>query len=147
MAKGIKTGGRNFKKGVSANPKGRTRLPSEIVEARKLNRDSLEVALNKYLHMKRDALQAAIKNPDTPMLDVMIASIIAKAVQTGDNTRLDFLLNRTIGRIKEVVHVEGGNNNTIQIALAYKPKELASEQASEAAIIDAEVSLPYAGTR
>jgi hypothetical protein len=116
--KGNKTGGRDFKRG---NPGGgRPLLPTEIKEARKLNKYDVEMSLTNHLRMNREQIATVIKNPESNMLDILVASIIAKAVQTGDQQRLDFILNRTIGKVVDTIEVA---DNRVSIALAYNPKE------------------------
>jgi hypothetical protein len=105
MAKGKKTGGRDFAKGVSGNPKGGPGLPKDVKEARKLTQGELERAVNRYLHLSRGELKAAIEAPGTPMIEIMIASIIAQAATKGDQMRLDFILNRIIGKVQDRVEV------------------------------------------
>ncbi len=44
-------------------------------------------------------LQAAATNPDTPMLEVAIASVLMHSAKTGDYQRLAFLLDRAVGKV------------------------------------------------
>lgn len=104
MAIGKKTGGRPFVKGQPGGP-GKPRTPEDIKEARKLTQIELERAVNKYLYLSRAELKAAIEQPGTPMLDLMIASIVAQAAQKGDQVRLDFILNRIIGKVQDRLEV------------------------------------------
>jgi len=55
--------------------------------------------------MTKDELSLAVKKNNTPMLELMLASIIHKAVVMGDQTRLDFILNRLIGKVKEQLEI------------------------------------------
>jgi hypothetical protein len=115
--KGNKTGGRDFKPGKPGG--GRPALPPEIKEARKLNQFEVEMSLSNHLRMNRAEISRVIKDPDSRMLDILVASIIAKAVQTGDAARLDFILNRTIGKVKEQIEI---TDSRVEIQLAYNPK-------------------------
>ncbi len=90
-----------FKPGQSGNPGGKIKLPEDIREARKLNQIELERTVNKLLFADRATIHESIKRPETPMLELMVASIMAKAAQTGDQARLEFILCRMIG--KEIV--------------------------------------------
>jgi hypothetical protein len=94
-----------FKPGQSGNPGGKVKVPDDIKEARKLNQHELERIVNKYLYMDRDAVKAAISAPGTPMMELMVASIVAQAAQKGDHQRLDFVLNRLIGKVKDQLDV------------------------------------------
>lgn len=98
-------GGRDFVKGQSGNPNGRPKLPEDIKAASKLTRASLEAIINKYMGMDKDQLGDVVKAKGTPVIELMIASIIHKALVHGDQQRLDFMLNRLIGRVKEQVEI------------------------------------------
>lgn len=97
MAIGKKTGGRDFEPGQSGNPNGRPPTPEDIKQARKLNCAEFERIANKYLHMTHAELGAAVKSGNATVLEMMVASIISKAVTKGDQIRLEFLLKRLIG--------------------------------------------------
>lgn len=94
-----------FKKGQSGNPGGKVKLPEDIKQARKLNQVELERIINKYLYMDRDAVKEAISSPSTPMMELMVASIVAQAAQKGDHARLEFVLQRMIGKVKDQLEV------------------------------------------
>lgn len=94
-----------FKPGQSGNPGGKVKLPEDIREARKLNQHELERIINKYLYMDRESVKAAISNPATPMMELMVASIVAQAAQKGDHQRLDFVLNRLVGKVRDQIDV------------------------------------------
>lgn len=113
------TNGVKFKPGQSGNPGGRPKLPDDIKEARKLNQVELERIVNKYLYMDREAVKAAISSPGTPMMELMVASIVAQAAQKGDHLRLDFVLNRMIGKVKD----EKDHNFNLNMNLRAMPRE------------------------
>lgn len=105
MAKGIKTGGRNFQKGVSGNPNGRPKLPPEIKQIQKMSPTFVRAMINKLSRMTKDELATHLKDPKTPVLEVTLGSIYAKAIKDGDYMRLNFLLDRTIGKVKDEVDI------------------------------------------
>ncbi len=92
-----------FKPGQSGNPGGKAKLPEDIKEARSLNQIELERIINKYLYMDKDEVKASIQAPGTPMMELMVASIVAQAAQKGDHTRLEFVLQRMIGKVKDQI--------------------------------------------
>lgn len=53
--------------------------------------------VNRYLYMTAEEIVAAAENPKTPALDLMIASIVKRAVMEGDHMRCEFILKRLIG--------------------------------------------------
>ena len=105
IAKGKKTGGNNFKPGQSGNPAGRTPLPEDIKKARKLNQKELERSVNKFLYMTSEEIFEACKSDDATMFDKIIGSIITAAVDKSDHTRLEFILNRMIGKVQDKLQV------------------------------------------
>lgn len=88
-----------FKPGVSGNPKGH---PSTKKGERKvLTRPRVEEEISKLADMPKDELMEVASNPKTPMLTIMIASVMVHAAKEGDSQRLNFLLDRSIGRVVE----------------------------------------------
>lgn len=98
MAKGKKTGGRNFKPGQSGNPNGRPRTPPEQKALRRFNRSYLEERLNELLMLPPTTLAALKQNRATPMIDLMIIATIERAVESGDYHRVSFLIEQLIGK-------------------------------------------------
>lgn len=105
--KGKKTGGKNFKPGQSGNPNGRPKMPPEVKESRKLNQASVELLLNKYLLMPFEELKALIEAQKCSAGDMLIATVIYKGITKGDHYRLDFLLNRLIGKVTDRIEHKG----------------------------------------
>lgn len=103
MAKGKKTGGRDFVPGKSGNPKGLPPIPADVKEARKLNQIEFERIVNKFLYMTREEVSKYAQAPGTPTLELLIASILSKAVTQGDQSRLNFVLDRLIGKVADRV--------------------------------------------
>lgn len=106
MAKGKKTGGRNFQKGVSGNPKGRPPLPKELNEALRMTRKEFTELLVKYLAYSLEDLKKTQKAKETKALDRIVIAVIVNAIAKGDDRRLDFLMNRIIGKVKDVIEHE-----------------------------------------
>jgi hypothetical protein len=49
--------------------------------------------------MTKDELEVAKESPSTSVIELTIAAIFAKSIETGDYTRLSFLLDRAIGKV------------------------------------------------
>lgn len=94
-----------FKPGQSGNPGGRPKTPEDLREGRKLNQHELERVINKLLYLDKGQLQEVVRNPETPMLELIAASILAQAAQKGDQQRLEFVLQRMIGKVKDQLEV------------------------------------------
>lgn len=87
-----------FKKGQSGNPAG----PNTVLgEAAKLNKSTTTRLLNKFLFMDRSDLQEIMLNPKTPLVELIIGKVVEQAIKYGDQKRLDFLLTRLIGPVKQ----------------------------------------------
>lgn len=93
-----------FEKG-NKKGRGRPRKDPELVEVQKINRDIVEARLVSFMTMTREGLKAVIDNPATSMLDLMVASLVQKAIKEGDHQRLGFLFDRVIGKVKENVDI------------------------------------------
>lgn len=100
MSKRKKTGGKDFVKG---NPirGGRPKMPPELHKMKTMTKDDLTLLLHKMFKMGKDDIINIINNPKAPSLEVFIARIIQLGVKAGDTQRLDFLLNRMIGTVKQ----------------------------------------------
>ena len=119
MAKGSKTGGRDFKKGEVNNPKGRPRLPAHVKEARKLNKVKFEEILQKYVTHNLKGLKDALNDPDTPAIELAVVKILHESIKTGDQRRLEFILDRLIGKVKEEVKFEGQVHSVLDLVKMY----------------------------
>ena len=111
MADKKKAKGRPFQKGQSGNPKGRPPMPPELREIKKLSPGYIKVLIAKLSRMTPDQMMEWMKGEgaerDKPNnLEVMLASIIHKAVVDGDHAKLNFLLDRTIGKVVEEKKVQ-----------------------------------------
>lgn len=72
-----------------------------------MNIEDLERYLNKYLHMPPHIIKAEIERADVTAIEAMIGNIVLAAIKGADHMRLDFLLNRLVGRVPEKVQSEG----------------------------------------
>jgi len=85
--------------------KGRKKLPRDLAVANSLTKAKLEGLLNLHLWMTEKELNKVVKDAKTPMISKAIASIIAKAIENGDDRRLTFILDRLIGKPKEEIDI------------------------------------------
>ena len=101
-----------FAKGQSGNPSGQTGITSETRALARLSRTEFQACIQKFLDMDRATVQAIAEDPGAPMLDVMLASVLHKAVKFGDIARLEWLVSRVIGKVPDVV--ETTNYTTVR---------------------------------
>jgi hypothetical protein len=96
MAKGKKTGGKNFEPGNRA-AEGKA-LPAEIKAARKLRKADLEAIIHTLLYMTDEELDATLANPATPQIVKFVGKVVKLGVQNGDPLRLNHLAIWIMGR-------------------------------------------------
>ena len=65
-----------------------------------VNHNSVRRTLSRIWKMNRFALKRFVENPDTPMGEIALAAILVKAVDEGDSAKLNFLLDRLVGKAK-----------------------------------------------
>lgn len=120
MAKKPPPAATRFKPGQSGNPGGRPKLPAALKAIGELTVDEVKRLIAKYARMTKAEVTAAIQNPETPILELNIATIFATGTKSGDYARLAFLLDRTIGKPAQDPNL--GGTGAEPIALAYVPK-------------------------
>ena len=107
MAKGIKTGGKDFVKGKPGGP-GRPPLPDDVKELRQLTRADLDRHLTRLMTLDPHELAKEKTNPKITMLELLIISVMTHGVNKGDQARLGWLVERisSIGKVKEHLDIE-----------------------------------------
>jgi hypothetical protein len=101
MAKRKKTGGRDFRKGESGNPKGRPPLPADLKGVRELSADHFRKLATFYLERPFEEVEKLRFDPEVPALHRLVISVIWHAVDDGCYSRLNFLLDRLVGKVKD----------------------------------------------
>ena len=99
MAKGRKTGGRDWKSGTSGNKAGRPALPPELRAVKPISAARVRTIITNLMFMGREEMLKHIQAPTTSVLELLIASVMTHATTEGDEARLGFLLDRSIGKI------------------------------------------------
>ncbi len=87
-----------FKPGQSGNPSGK---PKGL-----LTRDQLKSNIWKFTALDQEQLHRILDNPNSSVMDAMLASIMKKTIELGDASRLEVILNRLVGRPKEELEPE-----------------------------------------
>lgn len=104
---GKKTGGRDFFKGDGKDryrKKGQTyEHQKQIIEARKINKDEATKILNKFAYMPTEDVINFANDRNNPAMEMLVARVFVEAIKTGDPVRLNLLLDRLIGRVKDYV--------------------------------------------
>lgn len=86
-----------WQKGQSGNPSGK---PKGIY-----TRDEIQAVVSRCYRMTKADLKRVIEDPESTMLEIHVASIMATGVKKGDFYPFDGLMNRTIGKVKDELEV------------------------------------------
>lgn len=95
--------GRPFQKGQSGNPSGRKPIDPEVRNAAHLTKEKLITILNEFINLDREQIALKLQDPKATMLELAVGHIIAKAAKDGDTLRLNFLFDRIVGKVTDVV--------------------------------------------
>jgi hypothetical protein len=115
-----------FQKGQSGNPGGRPKLPEDIRMARSLNATEFERIVTKYLYLPWSEIYKLKEDQSLPLMECAIISMLAKAIEDGDERKLGFLLDRVIGKVKE--RLEHSGSLTLEDLITGSMNELRSEE-------------------
>ncbi len=86
-----------FPKGVSGNPSGK---PKGII-----TRGHIEATMGRFCNMTRAELQEVVADKKSTMLEIMVASIMAKSAQQGDHQRFEALMQRMVGKVQDKIEM------------------------------------------
>jgi hypothetical protein len=104
MAKGRKSGGKDFAPGCAPGP-GRPPLPPELKAVRRLTKAEFETLINKYLWMDLSELEAATKSKALPAAEAYAVSIIASGIKSGNWSGFEWIAQRLLGKVQDKVEV------------------------------------------
>jgi hypothetical protein len=108
--------GKGFKKGVAANPLGNRRTPKEFQIVKKLTQKELAEMATLLLDNDMNTLRIiAAKERGQSFWPTAIARVVTNAYDKADWFVLDKLLDRIIGKVKEVTEVQLPRPTIIQI--------------------------------
>lgn len=119
MATGRKTGGRNFAPGQSGNPKGAPK--KGIKQARQMTATMFSEIVLRYMDFTLEDINKAFIDPKTPALDLIVLKILHESIKKGDNIRMNFLLERTIGKVKDVIDHQSSDKSMSPAVTFYIP--------------------------
>jgi hypothetical protein len=124
MAKGMKTGGRNFGPGHKG---GRPKTPADVKRARKLTSIAFTRLCNRFLGMTRFDLAKAVNDQGATALELLVASIVHSAVSEADERKATFLLERMIGKVTDRIEHSGKLSLAELVVEAHKRQDGSGE--------------------
>ena len=104
-SKTAREGNTRFVKKGKAGP-GRPRVSPEQKKLTRLTKTRFNTAVRKYLHLNKAELKKVALDKDTPALDLMIISVMNKAITAGDEKRLNWFLEQLFGKLKEKTEIK-----------------------------------------
>lgn len=114
MAKGKKTGGRDFQKGHKFARGAASHNPA-LKAVRRLTQSEVAELGTMILEGNLAALIAIKDDKESSVLKVWFAAVAVKAISRGDAAALNAILDRIVGRSKETVELTGKNGNPIEV--------------------------------
>lgn len=114
--------GHRFGPGNCANPNGRPKLidPGVSDYSRNLTKTAVIGALSTMLEASQEDLESVMNDRSVSAIKKAMASVIMACIKQGDYQRLEMLLNRTIGKVRDESLVETKNHDE---ALEKVPRE------------------------
>lgn len=112
-----------------AGRKSATGLTKDLREMRNMNATEFETCIYKYFHLNIESLKKIFSNPDTPARDLVVIKILTKAIEEGDYQRLNFLLERTIGKVTDRIQLSGRVESYKEIRV--RMENLSEEEATQ----------------
>lgn len=92
----------SVKPGQILNPKGRPSGTSHIPkEVKQYNSKIISEIMSKYITMDAAELEKIISDKSLPVIDIIIARILATSIQKSDSIRFNFILERMIGKVPD----------------------------------------------
>lgn len=123
-----------YQKGNPGGP-GRPKKHPDDVGLKMLHRTDVKVIMNRLAQMDIDKLEEVLKDKSRTVLEHIIGRVCLVAMKEGDYRRLDALLDRLIGKVKEEVEIKMPKPVLVE-NLEGSAKLLTTEQTIDAEIID-----------
>lgn len=106
MARGRKTGGRDFKPGQSGNPNGKPKMSPEFKALKCLTASEYNKLVSSAFTLKDNEIQSLLDDPNISSLHKAFAHAVLIGRMTGDLNRLNYITDRVFGKVKEKIEVK-----------------------------------------
>jgi hypothetical protein len=131
MAMGKKSGGKDWAKGRSGNPAGRKKLPEDVKQIKAMRKSDLDIIFTRHSVRSLNDLVEFLKNGENPALEMLVARVMIEGIKKGDHQKMDALLNRMIGKVKEQVDVNHSGTLHTNIMQMIEDAECSIEKGEE----------------
>lgn len=104
-----------WKKGQSGNPLGAAKHDPAKRALKQLTLQTYREVIELVLTGNVAALKAMVEHPDTPAIQVGVATSFMKAIKSGDYGIIERIAERIVGEIPKVVKIDSVNNTNLSI--------------------------------
>jgi hypothetical protein len=96
-----------FQKGWKGGPGRPAHLGEWTKHVRPLSRADWSLMFNRFMQMTKGDLQAFLADQEKrTMQELMIGNMVLATINEASEKKLDFMLDRTIGKVKETLQIE-----------------------------------------
>ncbi len=89
-------------KGVSGNPGGKAKIPEALRGILSLTQLEVTKLISKYARMSYEEISTILLNKSGTVLELAVCSIFVESIEKGDFARVGFLLERSVGKVKDI---------------------------------------------
>ena len=129
--------GIRIKKGQVLNPDGRPHLPEHLKltpglrHLRDFTRNQVIEILSKMFMHTDEQLEEIFYKSETTCLEKAFIKIMLEAIKKGDERKLQFLLDRAFGKVKEHLEVSGNAHTELIKLIKKREREVERSNAKE----------------
>lgn len=107
-----------WKKGQSGNPKGRAVESPARRQLRTMGKAEILNFGTLVMRGNMSHLQAIVKDPKAPVIQIMFAAVCASIIKKGDMNALQELLNRIVGPVPKEMQLTGEPLGNVQVLVS-----------------------------
>jgi hypothetical protein len=112
-----KSNGRKFSKTYQPENRGRPRIDPAVKELKNLTTTALSNIVCNFLFESEDNLKRYQEIGSMSGLEKAVISILLRSIKDGDHIKLEFLLQRTIGKVKEQIDLKTIENKVNKMGM------------------------------
>lgn len=109
---------KKIKKGQVLNPNGNSKHSRALAAVRNLSNDEVTKVGTMLLDQNLESLKEIMRNPNSSALQVLITSVVVKAISKGDASALNVILDRVAGKVKEKLQVTGNMASNVAVVIS-----------------------------